>query len=112
MNRTARLRAVLDLGEQLPIPPQIALPLPAGEVVVHPVVARHRRVEQVARPGPGLLRGEQVGRTPLVQSPERGRALGGVVVAPQVVGLGDEAERRGHEISLWSAGRAGAMSWL
>ena len=42
------LRAVLDLAEQLTVPPQVALPLPPREVVVNAVVIRHRRVEHVA----------------------------------------------------------------
>jgi len=42
------LRAMLDLAEQLTVPPQVALPLPPREVVVNAVVIRHRRVEHVA----------------------------------------------------------------
>ncbi len=42
------LRAMLDLAEQLTVPPQVALLLPAGEVVVNAVVIGHHRIEQVA----------------------------------------------------------------
>ena len=42
------LRAMLDLAEQLTVPPQVALLLPAGEVVVNAVVIGHRHIEQVA----------------------------------------------------------------
>src|SRR5690606_30098248 len=74
-------------------------------------VTGHGGVEQIARPGAGLLCREEGGRAALVHGPHRVAALGRAVVAPQDVGLGDDVEAH-QEISRWSAGRAGVMSWL
>ena len=95
------LRPVVAVREHRAAPPQVALPCPTGKWVFHPLVVGERLIDNMPRPRPQLLGGQEVGLPQPEERAQRRFAFGSVGISPEVVGHAHECRvAEGHSFCL------------